>query len=61
MTARPEAGVLLLLTILQVIQKPLYSKVNAIKLLFVKLSQEVYNKMPMLPSEEIMLLTIRIL
>ena len=29
--------------------------------MFVKLSQEVYNKMPMLPSEDTMLMTARIL
>ena len=30
-------------------------------MLFVKLGQEVYNKMPMLPSEDAMLMTARIL
>ena len=30
-------------------------------MLFVMLSQEVHNKMPMLPSEEILLMTARIL
>ena len=29
--------------------------------LFVKLSQEIHNKMPMLPSEETVLMTARIL
>ena len=35
--------------------------VNLKRLLFVELSQEVHNKMPMLPSEEKMLMTARIL
>ena len=45
----------------QLTQKPLSTEAKAIICLFVKLSQEIHNIMPMLPSEETMLMTARIL
>ena len=62
MTGRPTLGSIVIVNYITVTDsKTSILRGKAQTMLFVMLSQEVHNKMPMLPSEETLLITARIL